>query len=279
MATAVQNYAKYRVDSRNSWMLGRFILPASRLAEFEQHFKGDRGCWYISTLIGADADIELARCKEFNSRYRYGAQIDCVEVKAASVDEIEKLHNLVGATMTTYYEVSLGSELPSLLEAIKHANGRAKIRTGGVTPDAFPASDTVANFLIECARRELPFKATAGLHHPVRCIKPLTYEASAPSGTMHGFLNLFLCAVACRVRPFESERLPRASLLEAEHPELAFDDDFACFSTFAGLESDRGASVRIPIGDIRAARRNFAISFGSCSFEEPIADLKALNLL
>ena len=80
----------------------------------------------------------------------------------------------------------------ALLDAVA-ANGlRAKIRTGGVTAAAFPAAESVAQFIATCMARGLPFKATAGLHHPLRCVRPLTYEPGAEQGTMHGFLNLFL---------------------------------------------------------------------------------------
>ena len=71
---------------------------------------------------------------------------------------------------------------------------RAKIRTGGVTPDAFPSAETIAQFIRECRDHRVAFKATAGLHHPLRCVKPLTYEPDAPTGTMHGFLNVFIAA-------------------------------------------------------------------------------------
>ena len=281
MNAAVANYARY-LRGEYAWMLGRFVLPASRLGEFEQALlENEPQPWRLSVLLGPKLEGDNVAVREFSAGYWKRAQIDCVEVKAASVEQIEKLHRMIGTTITTYYEVPLGPELLSLLDAIKRVNGRAKIRTGGVTADAIPASEAVANFLIECSRRELPFKATAGLHHPLRCVKPLTYDADAPTGTMHGFLNLFLCAGACVVRPLESERLAaRICLLEAEHPELAFDDDFAYINAFVSpSKREGGASVRLPIQDIRSARRNFAISFGSCSLEEPIADLKALNLL
>lgn len=266
MATAVQNYARYRVDSHHSWMLGRFILPVSRLAEFEHHFKGDRGCWHISALMGGNPDAELSQIQDFNSRYRYGAQIDCIEVKVTSPDQVEKLHRAVASGITAYYEVPLSPDLPTLLDAIKRVNGRAKIRTGGVTPDAFPSSEAVANFLMECAERELPFKATAGLHHPLRCLKPLTYEPNAPTGTMYGFLNIFLAAVLAHDGTTPQEL---AAMLNEDDPSVfSFEDIIA-----------RWRDCCLELEGLIDTRQNFAISFGSCSFEEPIADLKALNLL
>ena len=125
---------------------------------------------------------------------------------------------------------------------------RAKIRTGGVTPEAFPSAERIAQFIRECRDHHVAFKATAGLHHPLRCVKPLTYEANAPTGTMHGFLNVFLAAAI----PDRAE-------------EVLLDNDFAL-------------SVNLTRDEI-AYMRTWAISFGSCSFEEPINDLKELGWL
>lgn len=147
-----------------------------------------------------------------------------------------------------------------LLDAIKRHGQRAKIRTGGITPDAFPAIDNVAGFLRACKAKGVAFKATAGLHHPLRCVKPLTYEPNAPLGTMHGFLNVFLAAALLdHADEVLAENDPRA---------FAFDDDGASW---------RGH--RVTTGELIAMRRDFAISFGSCSFEEPINDLKELGWL
>ncbi|HEY0371745.1 MAG TPA: hypothetical protein VGD79_07065 [Thermoanaerobaculia bacterium] len=148
----------------------------------------------------------------------------------------------------------------TLLDAIKRHSLRAKIRTGGITPDAFPAIDNIAEFLRACKAKGVAFKATAGLHHPLRCVKPLTYEPNAPLGTMHGFLNVFLAAAL----------LEHADPILAEHDPgaFAFDDDAASW---------RGH--RVSTEDIIAMRRDFATSFGSCSFEEPIGDLQELGWL
>jgi hypothetical protein len=137
---------------------------------------------------------------------------------------------------------------------------RAKIRTGGITNDAFPDPQTVARFIQRCAEKGVPFKATAGLHHPIRCIKPLTYEPDAPTGTMHGFVNVFMAAA-----------LPQHAamiLVETDARAFEFGDDAAAW---------RGHSIGTE--DLARIRREFAISFGSCSFEEPVADLKELGWL
>jgi hypothetical protein len=148
----------------------------------------------------------------------------------------------------------------SLLDAIARHGLRAKIRTGGITADAFPAIGDVAGFLRECKRKGVAFKATAGLHHPLRCVKPLTYEPDAPTGTMHGFLNVFLAAALLEHA--------EAVLGETDPGAFVFDDDGASW---------RGH--RVTTEALRTMRRDFATSFGSCSFEEPIGDLRALGWL
>ena len=147
-----------------------------------------------------------------------------------------------------------------LLGAIRQHGQRAKIRTGGITPDAFPAIDDVAGFLRACREMGVAFKATAGLHHPLRCVKPLTYEPNAPTGTMHGFLNVFLAAAMLDHAD--------AILAETDPGAFRFDDDHASWRDH-----------RVSTSDLATMRRDFATSFGSCSFEEPINDLRALGWL
>ncbi|HJS47749.1 MAG TPA: hypothetical protein VJ773_07180, partial [Gemmatimonadales bacterium] len=140
----------------------------------------------------------------------------------------------------------------------------AKIRTGGVTPDAIPAPARVARFLAGCARLRLPFKATAGLHHPIRADYPLTYAPDAPRATMFGYLNLFLAAALLHAGGSEEDA---ARLLE-ETRLSAF--------TF-GEHGVRWDGYRLSLADLAESRR-YALGVGSCSFDEPLADLAAAGL-
>ena len=148
----------------------------------------------------------------------------------------------------------------SLLDEIARRGLRAKIRTGGTTADAFPAIEHIAEFLRACKAKRVSFKATAGLHHPLRCMKPLTYEPNAATGTMHGFLNVFLAAALLD----HAEEI----LAETDPYAFSFDDDGASW---------RGH--RVATESLATMRQDFATSFGSCSFEEPINDLKELGWL
>ena len=142
----------------------------------------------------------------------------------------------------------------------------AKVRTGGLTPDAIPSSEQLADFLLAAAARKLPFKATAGLHHPVRSVRALTYAPDSPRATMHGFLNVFAAAA------FAWHGAERIALID-----LLNETDADAFGLTSKTLEWRG--LHLSAEQIADARRNFAHSFGSCSFEEPIGDLRALELL
>src|SRR5690606_18447116 len=151
-----------------------------------------------------------------------------------------------------------------LIEAIGAAGAHAKIRTGGVTADAFPDAAQVARFLAACVRLGVPFKATAGLHHPIRAAYPLTYAPDAPRGTMFGYLNVFLAAA-----------LLHGGGSEADATELLEETRLGAFSF-----SDHGVSwdgYRFTLDDLAESRR-LALGVGSCSFDEPLDDLVTAGL-
>jgi len=289
MERAVRNYRSY-LEGEFWWATGRFVVPAARLHELEQFIPTNQPSpWALSVLVGPKLESDVSALREFALHCSKLAFIDCVETKVASAEEVEKVHGLIGPTATTYYETPLTAELTDLLDTIKNVNGRAKIRTGGVTPEAFPSPESVASFLVECAKHRVPFKATAGLHHPVRCRRPLTYEPNAPTGEMHGFLNMFVAA-ACvwageTTVTCTSDFSFRAGMARAPYPFRVVTTAWQlmrllqCEEPFDLRDDGVHGAVELPLSLIEDTRRNFAISFGSCSFEEPIADLKALNLL
>ncbi len=300
MQQAVENYERY-LAGPDAWALARFVLPVSRFAEFEKAMDQMEPIepWGISALLGGNAEADLAEVDQFNHRNKGRATVDAVEVKASTSEEIAHIRANVRGTITCYFEIPAG-KADELLPTIGAIHTRAKIRTGGLTADAFPSSETLAEFITACAKHNVAFKATAGLHHPIRCVKPLTYEPGAPKGTMHGFLNLFLTAVAAHRhlsrlsdQP-ESTRLQMFTmLLDCKRPRFEFTDEKGSIAAEgepmpitpgSGFVGDPqypvGMAKRgMPTSKIRDARQNFAISFGSCSFEEPLADLRELNLL
>jgi hypothetical protein len=149
------------------------------------------------------------------------------------------------------------------LDELKQAGCFAKVRTGGVKPEAIPSVAEVAAFIRACAERRLAFKATAGLHHPIRAEQPLTYAPDSPRAVTHGFLNVFLAASFAWHGRSEIEPV----LAETDPGALRFDD------------RARWRDWSLDAAQVEEARAHFAHAFGSCSFEEPVRDLEALGLL
>ena len=276
MAEVVANYASYR-RSPDAWMLGRLIVPVARLEEFEDAASGllptgeDDEPWPISALVrpGA-ADEEIDRIFAFNLAHaedpsRGLAVIDTFETPCPAPGEVDALLRVVPEQLTPYLEVPADGEIRGHIAALAGTGARAKIRCGGVTPDAFPAPERVASFLALCAAADVPFKATAGLHHPVRAEQNLSYDPDPPRGVMHGFVNVFLGAALLAARRID----------EAACVQLLAEADAGAFRF-----GEAGAAWRdreIDGARLARARESFAVSFGSCSFEEPTADLRALG--
>lgn len=262
MAEAAANYAAYR-DSPDAWALGRFVVPVARLPEFETatSLRPTGAPWPLSVLAQAD---ELDALRAFITRHAGRAVIASVEAKAASPADVAMLAPLT-AVAGVHVEIPVHEDPDALVTAIAAHGLRAKIRTGGVTPDAFPSAHAVARFLAACARHDVMFKATAGLHHPLRGDFALTYAADAPRGTMFGFLNVFLAASFIR----RGLPMAEAALLLEERDAGAVQ-----FSADGVQWCGHSLSVTALAED----RARFALSFGSCSFREPIDDLSALNV-
>lgn len=273
MRTAVENYATYRAGP-DRHALGRFIVPLARLEEFEAASRdvirrGDASQpWRLSVLVGADTRAASERMLKFNCHHWSGSEdghalIDVVELKASTVEAIEDQHGNLPSFFQRYFEVPLDGSMEDLIKSIARVGARAKIRTGGTTPDAFPASRAIFAFMAGCNREGVAFKATAGLHHPIRGSYRLTYQPGSAAGTMYGFLNLFLAAAL--VRQGEAESTVVQALEESDPRAFRFTDEAI---TWKGH--------RIDASELHTARDTFAISFGSCSFREPVDELTQL---
>jgi hypothetical protein len=271
MGQAVANYASYRTG-RYAWALGRFIVPAGRLLELEQAAAGllPPARWRVAALLGTDPARDLEAIGEFNCPHVGDgvgvATVDVVEAKADSPEAAQQLLSHLPSDLQPYIEIPLSRDPAPFAAAVARGGGRLKVRTGGITPDAFPAAADLVRFLRAARDAGVPFKATAGLHHPLRAEYRLTYEPGSACGTMFGFLNLFLAAafVEAGLDDAAAERL----LEERDGTTFYFDAD--------GVEW-RGH--RLDLDRIRRTRESAIISFGSCSFTEPIDDLHSLGLL
>ncbi|MFG0331230.1 MAG: hypothetical protein ACF8PN_15190 [Phycisphaerales bacterium] len=268
METAVKNFASYH-SGPHAEFLGRFITPFDRLDEFEAAAASfeERGeisadhPWQISALIKEEAyEDSIDRLENFEDEHDHRLIVASIETKTDDVNFLDEVCDTLSPAITPYYELALDRDYRGFITAMGNSDSSAKIRTGGLTADLFPSVESLAQFLHHAAVNRVYFKATAGLHHPAR------HRNEKIGVTEHGFLNVFGAGVAAIAHKLTADEIQ--AILEIEDPrEFKFtEDEFEV------------AGWKMSTGQIIEARR-YAVSFGSCSFDEPVDALRELGWL
>lgn len=274
MTDAVARYGEYRAGE-NAWALGTFVLPVARLGEFEGAVQAlpDGARWELALIAGPDFSADIRVIEAFARRAAQYAIVRAIEVRATTGADIATIATNAAllrvstpGAFDVYVEVPVAADPTALIESIAAHGLRAKVRTGGVDAGAFPDAGQLARFVRVCAAHHVTFKATAGLHHALRGSYPLTYDPASARGTMFGFLNVFVAAL-----------FAREGLDDAAMRALLEERDAENFTFGSSGVAWRGHTVSAAA--IRSARAGTAVSFGSCSFAEPVADLSSLGLL
>jgi hypothetical protein len=271
---AMASYARALAGPHSAW-LGRFVVPASRVDEVVRHASAlpipaglsspARPAWPLSVLVSGE-DEELTHVLSLRSRRLDGIVIQGLEFGPLPSDRIDAIARRAPSGLDCFFECSPGSPLGAALTAIGRHGAMAKIRTGGTTPDAFPSAADLSRFMIACAGANVPFKATAGLHHALPGRYALTYAPESLTGGMHGFLNV--CIASALVRLGASLEDAVAALRETSAEAFAF----------TGIHL-RWRHHTIDVAALADMRRHLFRSFGSCSFDEPIRELAQLRLI
>lgn len=282
MEPALREYRACR-ETPYAWMLGRFIVPASRIEELLALLP-ERQAIELSVIVDAmpaplhwTATVAgiLERIFEI-SQGRPDVSVSALEVALppavsvrdtfdASIGQFAILAENAGLRhVPAYLEMPRGPRwtnlLPGAMDALRRYRFGAKIRCGGVVADAFPSTSEVAAFVRAAGAEGVSWKATAGLHHPVR-------HLNAPSGfMMHGFLNILAAAVFAQTEA--SEDVVEAVIAEEDPAAFVFD-----------AEGFSWRELRASIEQIGQARDRAFVAYGSCSFREPVADLTAMSVL
>jgi hypothetical protein len=268
--------AEYRraLAGADAWMLGRFIVPAvqlSVLADAVVRDAHDGNGWTLSAIVREHMDEDAAAVQAFNQRAAtQHVRVDTIECRPSSPsglgssDGITWLAKTFSPAFTVHVEVGVGAASRDDLHVVARHQLRAKVRTGGLAPDAFPAPASLVAFIESARDMGVPFKATAGLHHAMRGAYPLSDEIGAQSATMHGFVNLMLATAAV------GARLPTTTaaglLTRTDHAALLFDDDRV-----------RWGDVELSTDAIGRMREAQCVSFGSCSFREPADEYRRFD--
>lgn len=266
MAEAVRNYHSYRV-SPDRWMLGCFVVAASRLEELSAALEAERlplsgaDPWRLSVVMGVNIPAELARITKFRAVWDgRGVVVVAIEYKVTSPGQVLAIGEQMPATFRRHFEVPIEGPYRQLLGAIGRVGALAKVRTGGTTPELFPTPEQLTLFLLAATRHRVAFKATAGLHHPIRGEFPLTYAPDAPHHIMYGFVNVLL-ATAELVRGGDGETAQ--VILEDADPRH-----------FPREPNGIGwCDTRYSTEELLAVRAEYFLGFGSCSFREPVDEL------
>ena len=280
LEAALRNYAEY-LRSADTWMLGPFILP---VAEFDAAARGlaqfDTEHPLRISALGPRAENAAAFREALSAALDSMAAFRAVGGTAISIEQFEMplpadldaevlkaiRSNLATSQLSTFWEAK--GDAAGRVVALIAANNRAtaapklgfKLRTGGVKAEAFPSSTEIAAALLAAGNEKVPIKFTAGLHHPVR----LFHESVQTK--MHGFLNVLGAGVLALEHQWNEIQISRM-LDDEDASSFCFTEDF-----FAWREWEI-ATERI------RAHRELITSLGSCSFDEPREDLRALKLL
>jgi hypothetical protein len=280
---AVRNYLRYRRDAE-SWMLARFVCPAARLAELGELLNeigqgeapvplailGHGGDSFNAFAEGLQEDLSLIQA--FRTQFDERAVVAVLELRGPETETGVPAQDLLAirreaATVLERFDRPPALFCEARFSFINPANRTRfalgagfKFRCGGTEPSAFPSPGDVAFIITACRNARRPLKFTAGLHHPIRRFDP------GLRVMMHGFVNVFGAAVLAHARGLTAEQL--LPILEDEDArDFVFDD--------AGF---RWKDYRAGTEEIVAARQR-VVSFGSCSFDEPRDDLRALGWL
>lgn len=217
-------------------LVGPFLCPAARLDEMDASVAG-----------GAPRPPELGLVVYAGapSWHRISLRPGVVQIEAPLGTTLPD----DAARLLRYVELPARGDVDKAVEEIARAQARVKVRCGGLTPDMVPSSQRLAEVLVACAKRRVPLKATAGLHHPFR-------QAADDGGPgQHGFLNLLAAASAAVTgEPIEW----MVELLDIP----------------AGADATDEVLRRVD-----RSSRSLVASIGTCSIDEPVEDLQALRLL
>ena len=269
MTEAIANYARYQQTQEN-WMLGHFVVPLSRLTELEQCLVNlavedtlfaPRS---LSVILSENWRSQLKQIQAFNSDK---LRIAAVEFKPLPPEEIKRAIVELPQGIESFFEIPLAENPASYLAVLENAPAAAKIRTGGLTVEAFPDVDRLGQFIFACAKTKVPFKATAGLHHPLFGNYSVSDEPNSLTTTMQGFLNLSILSTLIYWQQVTLEEA-RKLLQELSISNFQFQADQIIWQNY-----------QVKRSQIQQARQHFFRSFGSCSFQEPLDELRELTLL
>ena len=251
LAEALRNWSEYQLHPKAGF-LGSFVIPADRLSEL------DTAPARVSALVPAR---EISRWSHLKAA---SVEIDLpAEAYGAPDDFLDSAENAFPGVARIFVELNWRKDYTTPMDAIRPRRGRfgVKLRTGSVTPESIPPSAEIARFLLAAATHELPLKATAGLHVPVPNVNP---DVGA---RLHGFLNFFCAGFLAFTGRGNQDSIAHV-LEEFTYKDFSFDEDSMACGDQVFLKKE-----------VEQLRSSYLLSFGSCSFLEPVEHLAKHGLI
>jgi hypothetical protein len=274
---AIDKYCWGCREARRNGSLARFVCPADKLAELtvlDSH-------WPVSLVLSPrpkDSIVEEVRrivrqveslcprplVSSLELRLPPDADIERLvpDVARAAVSDVKNGTSKIGISFEL--PADSGIEMVERLARAVAANPSSedprrlqlKVRTGGTEAAAVPTSERLTCFLMACQAANVYWKATAGLHNPVRCFDP------ALGVLVHGFINLLMASVLAKALALTKSQVQE--LIEDQDPQsFAWLDDRVAWRN---LSIPKGAALNGPMQ-----------SFGTCSVDEPMQHLRELG--
>lgn len=285
-----------------SWMMGRFLCPASRLSELLKHLpegnRPDGRPWGIGVVMDGAAERwnggvahDLAAARAFEEQAAGTARIELLEARLPAVLAEEADPGVVAAEVrgfvdladhsglkgpvAPFFEVSRGlgwrRSTPAVLWGISEAR---EAPPEGIcqTPGAKLRCGGLVVEAFPSPEQVATFVAACTRFGvPMKATAglhhPFRHVDEETGFVQHGFVNLLGAAVLAA-----SHGLP-----DAELEELVADDNASNFSI--ATDGFRWRSHKAGADDVARARTGLFVAYGSCSFAEPVEDLVALGIL
>jgi len=271
MAASVERYFSHQSGPEKS-LMARFVCSSARLEEFRLILGNDRSHAVPLSVVGRASatydewqsalEADAKAMTDFIAKSGDSAWIEAYEVRIPSHEDAVACFRDLNAfnQVDVFVELPWGPGLDDSLAKLAETEWLfAKVRTGGLSAESYPSEEQIAAFIQDACSLEVPFKMTAGLHHPL----PAT--DSANGARMHGFLNVL--TATCLTYVHDLNRTEIAEILfERSQENWKLSDD--------GL---RWRGYEASIDDIEECR-DLMLGIGSCSIEEPVQDLTVLGL-
>jgi hypothetical protein len=292
LAEALREYLGHQAEP-DAWMVGPFVIPVGKLDELLILLNDGHTHDPLRLIIlprsspSAEESLQLWSedldvCSNFVLQAQGRASIESFEFRfppdlfsdpdgaARFVSKTCALFDTAGFENASLFgEIirtpSYSGQLPIYFLTLASASSGhpiwGKLRCGGMNQADFPSPTELAQFIHTAIHVDHPFKATAGLHHPVR-------HFNEDQGVdMHGFLNVMFAITLGRVHHLDPSKIQE--IIEERNP-LSFE------FIPSGI---RWNTLAASTTDFIFDRKRHGLSIGSCSFNDPRADLVGLGWL